>query len=225
MAPPDPSAIDWAAIIDAPSYQNKLSSDYKSQLALSLMIYLGLTPRVWMDWFVGSEDPQVKKRAGHYLAPSSGAMQSLLHSVWTRFKGARSGVIAAIEPIVQELLERESKAAINCRELSIRPGDIDLDTLVAKLGHGEDGIASCIQTLMPLSFKWLLHATSSENEYRRKLRLEQSRTASALPTAESNDHDEGAAFPLHGEEWHTAYPGFSRDPRLVRISVVALTCG
>ncbi|KZV98769.1 hypothetical protein EXIGLDRAFT_746479 [Exidia glandulosa HHB12029] len=211
MSSSDASKTDWALLVAPPSYQNRMSDEDKARLALSLMDHLALTPRVFLDWFLASEDQEIKRRAGHFLSPANGTLVSLINTVWARFKKARPGVIAAIEPVVQDVLERESRAAIECRNLSIHPGDVDLEQLVSKLGSGDDGITSLIRTLMPLSYKWLLHATSSDNEYRQKLRSKKRKVAG---DADGDDFDEGEAFALDGEDWHDEFPGFSRDPRL-----------
>ncbi|KZV91571.1 hypothetical protein EXIGLDRAFT_837044 [Exidia glandulosa HHB12029] len=211
MAPTAAPNIDWAKLIARPSYQNRLSDDYKASVTLSLLDHLGLSPRVFLDWFLTTDDKEVKTRAGHFVSSSNGTFKALIDTVWTRFPHARPGITAAIEPVVTHVLESESKAAIECRALSIRPTDVKLDELVSKLGSGEDGIASLIQTLMPLSYKWLLHATSSENEHRRNLRTNKNKKRAG---ADQDDIDEGTAFPSEGDDWHKEFPGFSRDPRL-----------
>ncbi|KZV94667.1 hypothetical protein EXIGLDRAFT_834868, partial [Exidia glandulosa HHB12029] len=242
----DARDFDWDTLLVA---GKRRSPDVKGYLVLSLLKHLSSSPRDFIEWFFTSQIDNVRMRAGLYLSPKGGnsPLPGLLLAMYTRFPTARDAIVAAVDPVVRDVLERESTAAIECRSLSIQPGDISLSALLAKLGRGPDSIPELIGGLMPYTTAWLLHATSADNEYRRKKKRLAARAASTsdehsdgshlaaaaddvpsnqtendAPPSVGADEADGEEFPAEGLRWQQEYPGFSRNPYLAVIFAISI---
>ncbi|EJD39510.1 hypothetical protein AURDEDRAFT_171510 [Auricularia subglabra TFB-10046 SS5] len=126
--PADLYKIAWSMLLPVPG--TGFSPDFKGTVLLSLMKYLNFTPRDFMDWFfVSCSDSNVRQRAAQWVSPKGGnsPLVPLLQTIWEQYQSpAQSYIEAAIDPIVKDILVRESNAAISCRALSIRPDNIHL---------------------------------------------------------------------------------------------------
>ncbi|EJD34594.1 hypothetical protein AURDEDRAFT_176375 [Auricularia subglabra TFB-10046 SS5] len=216
--------------IDKPSYGNKMDAVLKTNAVLQLMSFLNLKPRVFFQTLFSSDDETIYTRAAQCLSANDGPspLPKVLLDIWTRFPrvdNARRGLEQAIDPIVRDILERESTAVINCPGLKLRTSNVTLDTMLSTLGSADDGIRALVARLMPNSYKWLLHATSADNRYRARLR--KSQAAETAPGDEDSSDDElgdaeldedlnGRLRPM-ADDWRPDHPGFSRDPRLAVI--------
>ncbi|KAJ3515060.1 hypothetical protein NLJ89_g1998 [Agrocybe chaxingu] len=217
----------WKDLFGPKSKFSKLPEEKRLQLLFSLLVFLNLSLAKVLRFFFTSEISKVKERAAMFMRHTPSALTPetqfppfMVFTAWHKhFPTARASLHDFIvRPCAMEMAAEESNKLITCKDLKIKVNDLTVKGVQNLLKPNT--IKEIYQDRAPFVWDLLVHFTSLENKYRRRL----AKKGDQKEEEEDWDDDPNLAEDEPESKWRLPPnpEGFLRDPMKAVLVAVSM---